>query len=373
MTSVNPVAIAATAKNRYHFADGLEDTSAQLYLETFPAANLRAFSYAGADYIVDERPGYDRTVLVVAPPSAQKAARDQSYQRGYPLTDLLHGRPADRGHFIAHSAGGLFGPNIFAQDRALNRGWSTEGRAYRALENAATAAGQQALLFVHPIYVDDGAPARIELGFWDNGQVHSDVFHNRFDSVALAGVDRFGAMLGGATNAEAAALGEETARVLIENERDGVLLDSDDAGCERDGPRHGLDLLMLVDGEVIAVEVKTRHVSRDAGRLTRAGNLRRPRLRVSRGDGLRQGSDEYIAVRANRVIDAGGPSGYPESRIMVVDFVAMLAQMFVVTPAGRVGPSLGAPTSCSAAAREAFDHIMKTRGSLAPPGLPGSP
>ena len=307
--------------NRYHFADQLEDQSANLYVRAFPDANLRSISYAGADYIVDERPGFDRTVLVLAPPSAQVVARDQSYQRGYPLSELLAGRPIDRGHLIAHSAGGQFGPNMFAQDRALNRGWSREGRAYRALERAAIAAGSQALLFVHPIYVDDAAPAFIELGFWNNGQVESAIFRNRFDTHALAGADRFDAALAGATNAEAAALGEETARVLIETEWDGVLLDSDDAGSERDGQRHGLDLLMLVDGEVVAFEVKTRHVSRDAGQLTRAGNLRRPRLRVSRGDGLRQGSDDYVAVRANVVIDAGGSSGYPESQIVVVDFV----------------------------------------------------
>jgi hypothetical protein len=35
---------------------------------------------------------------------------------------------------VAHAAGGTFGPNMFAQDRELNRGWSLEGRRYRALE-----------------------------------------------------------------------------------------------------------------------------------------------------------------------------------------------------------------------------------------------
>ena len=146
-------------------------------------------------------------------------------------------------------------------------------RAYRALERAAIAAGSQALLIVHPIYMDDAAPALIELGFWDNGQVESAIFRNRFDTHELAGADRFDAALACATNAEAAALGEETVRALIETEWDGVLLDSDDAAGERDGHRHGLDLLMLVDGEVVAFEVKTRHVSRDAGRLTRAGTF----------------------------------------------------------------------------------------------------
>jgi hypothetical protein len=365
--SVNPTAITVLTASRYEFADLLEDASADRYLEAFPDANLRSLSYAGAYYIVDERPGYDRTVVVLAPPAESIAARDQSYQRGYPLAQSLFGRPADRGHFIAHSAGGLFGPNLFAQDRALNRGWSKDGRAYRAMENAAIAAGPQALLFVRPIYMDDDAPALIELGFWDKGQVQSSVFRNRFDSIALEGADRFETALSGATNAEAAALGEETARVLIETEWDGLLLDSDDAAGEREGYRHGLDLLMLVGGAVVAFEVKTRHVSRDAGRITRAGNLRRPRLRTSHHGGFRQGSDEYVAPRANLVIDAGGPSGYPESRVITVDFVSMLAQVFAVTPAGRVGLPVAPPMPCTAAAREAFDHIMRVRGSLAPP------
>jgi hypothetical protein len=35
---------------------------------------------------------------------------------------------------VAHAARGTFGPNMFPQDRELNRGWSVEGRRYRALE-----------------------------------------------------------------------------------------------------------------------------------------------------------------------------------------------------------------------------------------------
>lgn len=352
MASVNPAALAATATNRYHFADLLEDASANLHLETFPDANLRTFSYASADYIVDERLGYDRTVLVLAPPDIAHEPRDEGYQRGFPLAPLLFGRPADRGHLIAHSAGGLFGPNLLTQDRALNRGWSREGRVYRGLESAAD------------------AHALIELGFWGDGHVHSSVFRNRFGSVALAGADEFDAVLAGATNAEAAALGEETARVLIETAWDGILLDSDDSASEKDDPSHGLDLLMLVDDCTVAFEVKTRHVAGDAGRLTRSGNLRRPRLRVSRRDGLRQRSDEYVAVRANLVIDAGGSSGYPQSRVVVVDFVSMLAQLFAITPTDRVGHPLCPPMPCLDAAREAYPHIMQTRGSLAPARSP---
>ncbi|MGC5225400.1 hypothetical protein ACPW96_22785 [Micromonospora sp. DT81.3] len=364
---MNPAAIAAVASGRHDFADRLEDACTADYLRLFPEANVRSFSYQGAAYLFDERPATDRTILVLAPPTASSAARDGGYQRGYPLPEAPFGRAVDRGHFIAHSAGGVFGPNIFIQDRALNRGWSRDGRAFRALERAAILAGTSALMFVRPIYIDQSAaPAHIELGFWGNGEVRSSVFRNRFDDAAFGDEDRFDATVAGATNEEAAALGEETARVLIESVLGGVLLDSGDSAADRDGHRHGLDLLMLVDGAVVAFEVKTRHVSRDAGVLTRAGNLRRPRLRANL-DGLRQGSDEYVAIRADRIIDAGGEYGYPESKVVVVDLVSKLAQLFPVTSHGRVGPPEGAPLPCEAAAREAFQSIMRMRGSLAPP------
>lgn len=368
-SSIQPEAIAAIASGRHDFADRLEDAATDRYLALFPEANLRVFSYRGADYLFDERPGIDRMVLVLAPtPAADVSPRDRRYQQGFPLAESLFGRLADRGHFIAHSAGGDFGPNLFIQDRALNRGWSKDGRAYRALESAAVAAGTSALLFVRPVYIDESAaPAQIELGFWHHGQVQSAVFRNRFDDAAIGAADHFDALLGAVTDGEVAALGEETARVLIETELDGVLLDSDDASAERDGHRHGLDLLMLIDGQVVAIEVKTRHTSRDAGCLTRAGNLLRPRLRSSNLDGVRQGSDEYVATRANRTIDAGPEHGCPESWVVVVDLASMLAQVFPVTVTGRAGAPTCAPMPCTTAAREAFDCIIETRGSLAPP------
>ena len=71
--------------------------------------------------------------------------------------------PVDRGHLIPHLSGGEFGPNIFRQDRALNRGWSEEGKRYRALERAA-AATPGALYFGHLLYADDtDYPRQIEI------------------------------------------------------------------------------------------------------------------------------------------------------------------------------------------------------------------
>ena len=86
----------------------------------------------------------------------------------------------DRGHLIPHLSGGQFGPNIFRQDRALNRGWSQQGKRYRTLERRAAAVGGT-LFFGHLIYDDDTAyPARIEIAVVTTaGAVEAAGFTNR--------------------------------------------------------------------------------------------------------------------------------------------------------------------------------------------------
>lgn len=80
-------------------------------------------------------------------------SRDAGYQRGYPLPGRLAGLPVDRGHFAPYTAGGLLGPNLFVQDRALDRGWSTGGRRHRALERTPVAGSPASLMFVSPLTV----------------------------------------------------------------------------------------------------------------------------------------------------------------------------------------------------------------------------
>jgi hypothetical protein len=64
---------------------------------------------------------------------------------------------------VAHAAGGTFGPNMFAQNRELNRGWSVEGRRYRALERE-IANTPGTFFFCCLLYADDtDFPAAIEL------------------------------------------------------------------------------------------------------------------------------------------------------------------------------------------------------------------
>ena len=88
--------------------------------------------------------------------------------------------PVDRGHLIPHLSGGEFGPNIFRQDRALNRGWSEQGKRYRALERAAVGT-PGALYLGHLLYADDTAyPNRIEIAVLLAGEaLRVEQFDNR--------------------------------------------------------------------------------------------------------------------------------------------------------------------------------------------------
>ena len=79
----------------------------------------------------------DRTVAAWAVTPSAVVKGDISYQRGFPLPPDPDGTPVDRGHLIPHLSGGEFGPNIFRQHRALNRGWSEQGKRFRALEREA--------------------------------------------------------------------------------------------------------------------------------------------------------------------------------------------------------------------------------------------
>jgi hypothetical protein len=70
---------------------------------------------------------------------------------------------------------------MFPQDRELNRGWSAEGRRYRALEREiATTPG--AFFFCCLLYADDtDFPAAVELGVLRPDGLHVERFRNRFD------------------------------------------------------------------------------------------------------------------------------------------------------------------------------------------------
>jgi hypothetical protein len=148
---------------------------------------LHEFEQSGATYLFDvassaDLPQEDRTIAAWALTPTVVAKRDVAYQRGFPLTPGTDDAPVDRGHVIAHLSGGEFGPNIFRQDRALNRGWSAEGKRYRALEREA-AATPSTFYVAHLIYSDETAyPSHIETGVLRGTTLHVERFDNRPDT-----------------------------------------------------------------------------------------------------------------------------------------------------------------------------------------------
>jgi hypothetical protein len=119
-------------------AEHLADAWAAAYRARIPYCALVEFDSDGARFLFDFASSVgaaqvDRTIAAWGRSRRVPRPRDQAYQRGYPSPQGRATRPLDKGHMVAHAAGGTFGPNMFPQDRDLNRGWSTEGRRYRAL------------------------------------------------------------------------------------------------------------------------------------------------------------------------------------------------------------------------------------------------
>lgn len=161
--------------------------AAARYERVCPDCSLVQFTQSGATYLFDLASAAgaeqeDRTVAAWTVTPGAVGKRDVSYQRGFPLAADPGDPQVDRGHLIPHLSGGEFGPNIFRQDRALNRGWSDEGRRFRALEREA-ASGPGTFYFGHLLYEDDTAyPMEIEIGILRSGMLHVERFQNRFPS-----------------------------------------------------------------------------------------------------------------------------------------------------------------------------------------------
>jgi hypothetical protein len=165
--------------------EALLDALAAYYWAAHPDCSLVQFAQSGATYLFDLASAVgaaheDRTVAAWAITPARVGKRDVAYQRGFPMQPQADSAPVDRGHLIPHLSGGEFGPNIFRQHRALNRGWSTEGKLYRALEREA-AATPGTFYFGHLLYEDDTAyPVEIEIGLLRGSALQVERFHNRF-------------------------------------------------------------------------------------------------------------------------------------------------------------------------------------------------
>jgi hypothetical protein len=108
----------------------------------------------------------ERVVAAWGDSRAAEAARDRSRQAGFIPRFSRHYEGKDRGHFLSHGQGGLMDVNFFPQAKEVNRGWSTAGKLYRAMEkHAATHAGT--FTFSHPLYArgnDTWDPEQLEYG-----------------------------------------------------------------------------------------------------------------------------------------------------------------------------------------------------------------
>jgi len=115
----------------------------------------------------------DRVVAAFGVSRRQERTRHRSRIEGFPPP--LRG---DRGHFLAHSIGGGTDINLFHQDTRLNRGWSVEGKKYRAMESYC-ASHPGTFCFARPLYTDASAcPSSIEYGVLRNRKFWVEVFKN---------------------------------------------------------------------------------------------------------------------------------------------------------------------------------------------------
>ena len=126
--------------------------------------------------------GDDRVVAVWGRSRTADGPRDRARQAGFirnPASWSLAGR--DRGHFVAHAAGGGMDMNFFPQAAGLNRGTTREGRVWKAMErHAIDHPGTP--LFVRAVYTDTTwVPAFLDFGLLIEDRLRCERFGNRDD------------------------------------------------------------------------------------------------------------------------------------------------------------------------------------------------
>jgi hypothetical protein len=150
-------------------------------------ADVMEIPQGALTYLFDAAPtmdgldvGSDRVVAVWGRSRRSAGPRDRSRQAGFipnPATWSQAGR--DRGHFVAHAAGGGMDMNFFPQAAGLNRGTTRQGRVWKAMERYAID-HPGTPLFVRPVY-DDGTwvPVCIDFGQLVDGRLRWERFSNR--------------------------------------------------------------------------------------------------------------------------------------------------------------------------------------------------
>ena len=123
-------------------------------------------------------------VLGRSAPQPRKRSSEDGRLRGFiGRTNTEFGSGWDKGHYIGHELGGRVAgmeANVFIQRRALNRGWSSEGKIYRSMERfCRTHPGT--FCFSRPFYADETSkPSFVEFGVLRApGDLWVQLFDNR--------------------------------------------------------------------------------------------------------------------------------------------------------------------------------------------------
>jgi hypothetical protein len=167
------------------------DALAQLWLEAYAVttpwiAQVVETTLGSLTYLFDVAPsssdmpiGDDRVVAVWGRSCAPDSRRDTSRQFGFiPVPASWSERGRDRGHFVAHAAGGGMDINFFPQAKGLNRGTTQRGKVWRAMERHTTYPGTP--LFVRPIYGDSTwVPEYLDYGVLVETGLWWEQFENR--------------------------------------------------------------------------------------------------------------------------------------------------------------------------------------------------
>ena len=123
--------------------------------------------------------GDDRLVAVWGESQPPASRRDFRRQAGFLRSPAKwSGARRDRGHFVAHAAGGGLDLNLFPQISAVNRGRTMQGRRWREMERYASLHSGTPL-FVRPIY--DGTtwvPSAVDYGLLADGELWFERFDN---------------------------------------------------------------------------------------------------------------------------------------------------------------------------------------------------
>lgn len=128
-----------------------------------------------------------RIVAVFGKSSPKKKKRDDCRLRGWvgPTEKIYGGKNWDKGHFIAHSIGGAVDQmelNVFKQKRKFNRGWSSEGKLYRKMEEYCFK-NPGIFCYNRPLYTNQSdKPSFLEFGLLkQNKELWVELFNNQIE------------------------------------------------------------------------------------------------------------------------------------------------------------------------------------------------